>query len=149
MPPARHRLSAKAATILTAIGKGHTYEQILAMDRSLTYLDIFAAAHEALALPERPVSADAAGLSTAPLTFRQVVEEHRRVHPRAYEPWDAEEEARLIELVRTGHGTDDIAATLQRKPSAIRSRMDKLQLAPEPARMPEDGSTAGPPRAEG
>lgn len=34
MPPAQHRLSAQAVTILTAISEGRTYEQILAMDRS-------------------------------------------------------------------------------------------------------------------
>lgn len=143
MPPAPDRPSTQAVVILTAIAKGHTYEQILATDRSLTYLDIFAAANEALVLAKRPIRANAAGSSTVPVTIRQLIEEHRRVHPRAYEPWNDEEEARLIESVRTGHGIEDIAATFQRRPSAIRRRMDKLQLAPQPARAPEDGSTTG------
>ena len=133
MSPAPDRLSVKAVMVLTAIVEGHTYEQILAMDRSLTYLDIFAAAREALAIVGRPVDANEAGSPTAPLAAGQSLEERRRVHARAYERWEAEEDARLIRLVLDGHDITDIAATLQRQPSAIRSRIDKLRAAPDGA----------------
>ena len=60
-------------------------------------------------------------------TLRRV-EELRRTHPRAYEPWTDDEDARLRDLVTAGAHLNDIAATLERQRTAIRSRMDKLGL---------------------
>ncbi len=130
------RLSPKAAMVLAAIAEGHTYEQILALDRSLTYLDIFAAAREALAVGTRPVGTDDAASPAAPLAAGQSLEQLRRVHSRAYERWEPEEDARLIQLVLDRHSIANIAATLQRQPSAYRSRIDKLKLIVGEAEAP-------------
>ncbi len=50
----------------------------------------------------------------------------RRQHPRAYEPWAPEEEARLLALQQRGESIKTIARELQRQPSAIRSRLRRL-----------------------
>lgn len=63
MPSKHVRLSDKAARVLTAIAQGHTYEQILARDRTLAYLDIFAAAREALAVAAQPAGDGDAGVA--------------------------------------------------------------------------------------
>ena len=119
------KLSAQATRILTAIAEGHTYEQILAMDSALVYPDIFAAASEALHI---------AGLQpTTPsgqVRARTSLSEHRKVHPRAYERWLPDEETQLLEYVRAGWEISKIAATLERQPSAIRSRLIRLGVLP-------------------
>jgi len=48
-------------------------------------------------------------------------------YPRAYEPWDEEEEMKLRIMVVDGCAVNDIAQVLQRQPSAIRSRIRKLE----------------------
>jgi hypothetical protein len=53
----------------------------------------------------------------------------RETHPRAYVPWTLAEDAWLAQLVRSGHRIAQIAAHLQRRPGAIRSRIRKLNLA--------------------
>lgn len=55
--------------------------------------------------------------------------EAKKEHPRAYETWSDEEEARPAQLVRSGRSINHIAAQLQRQPSAIASRMEKLGIA--------------------
>jgi hypothetical protein len=58
--------------------------------------------------------------------------ERRQAHPRAYEPWTDEEEKRLREGHAQGHSVGELARQLQRKPSAVRSRLRRLNAA-----MPE------------
>ena len=110
-------LSADARTILKFIAEGHSYEQILKFNEGLTYLDIFNAAGEALRLDEPNGS-----------SYLRRSSEIRRYHPRAYEKWTPEEDARLAELFRAGTETHCIADDLQRRQSAIRSRLRKLGL---------------------
>ena len=50
----------------------------------------------------------------------------RRVHPRAYEKWTAEEEANLKALAARGSSIKELAAQIQRQPGAIRSRLARL-----------------------
>jgi predicted Rossmann fold nucleotide-binding protein DprA/Smf involved in DNA uptake len=50
----------------------------------------------------------------------------RRVHPRAYEKWTDEEEARLAKLRNAGKSKQEIARDLHRQPGAISSRLRKL-----------------------
>ena len=57
----------------------------------------------------------------------QVREDHRR----AYEPWSQEEEAKLRNLFETGQSIMEIAALLERQPSAIRSRLIRIGLIPD------------------
>lgn len=52
----------------------------------------------------------------------------RREHPRAYESWTEEEEARLRKERAQGKTVEDLAKLFQRQPGAIRSRLTKLGL---------------------
>jgi len=66
--------------------------------------------------------------------------EAKKEHPRAYETWSDEEEVRLAQLVQSGHSINNIATQLQRQPSSIASRMEKLGIAEiisEPAEILE------------
>ena len=62
---------------------GSPYEQILVQDPALTYPDIFHAAAEALQLATATETPKAYDLT-----------EIRQDHPRAYEPWTSEDNAR-------------------------------------------------------
>lgn len=55
--------------------------------------------------------------------------ELRTKHPRAYEPWSDEEDARLTQLVAAGADVKDIATALERQRTAITSRIEKLRMA--------------------
>jgi DNA-binding CsgD family transcriptional regulator len=112
------KLSAQSVTVLTMIAKGHTYQQILDQHPELTYPDIFHAAQEALEATE-----------TIPSNYQQRLAHIRQTYPRAYEQWTTEEESTLAQLVREGLSQDEIAKRLQRQPTAIRSRMEKLKFA--------------------
>jgi hypothetical protein len=111
------RLSSKTVAVLEMIAAGHTYEQVLAAYPDLSYLDIFAAAREAL---------QAVGQSDA--SYAERLAKIREKHPRAYEKWSDEEDVRLTALFQSQRPVKEIAATLQRQPGAIRSRLVKLGL---------------------
>ena len=113
-------LSEKSRAILEAIAKGHTYEQILVQELAWTYHDIFAAASEALG---------ESGSPSAPSPSKAYsLEEIRAEHPNAYRKWDDYQDWRLSRLVQDGKSVDEMALALQRQPSAVRSRMEKLNL---------------------
>ena len=112
------QLSSKSVAVLDLIAQGHTYEKILALRSDLTYLDIFAAAREALDL------AAAAGDNRNAVRLADI----RKAYTRAYEKWTDEEDASLVELVQAGESIENIARALQRQPGAIRSRTMKLHL---------------------
>jgi len=114
-----HELSTQSRAVLAAIAKGYSYEQILAGDGTLTYHDIFAAAAEALRVVERAYTGKPCNRRLAKI---------RQVHPRAYEKWSDEENARMIHLFRSGTSVKEIAAALQRQRGAIRRRLAKLNL---------------------
>jgi hypothetical protein len=110
-------LSSKSTAILEIIARGYRYEQVLNSDPELSYIDIFDAAREAL-----EILGQAGNLSTTPFA-------HVRVkHPRAYKNWEPAEDTRLAQLVQCGRSVEEAAALLQRQPSAIRSRIEKLGL---------------------
>jgi DNA-binding NarL/FixJ family response regulator len=115
MNEATHELSERSRVIPEDIAEGRAYEQILARYPDLTYLDIFAAAREALALGGEERKDYAARLARI-----------RQRHPRAYERWGDDEDARLKVAVASGRAIAEIAVDLQRQPSAIRSRLSKL-----------------------
>lgn len=52
--------------------------------------------------------------------------EIRARHPRAYAPWSAAEDGRLLAMHRQGAPVAVLAAEFQRRPGAIRSRLAKL-----------------------
>lgn len=111
-------LSERSVNVLKLIAEGRSYEQILTFQPDLTYRDIFDAAREALEATGEVLS-----------DYQERMAEVRRDHPRAYEPWTDEEDATLVRLSQAGRTVDEIAAQLQRQPSAVRSRMQKRNLA--------------------
>jgi DNA-binding CsgD family transcriptional regulator len=111
-------LSKKSHVILEAIAEGHSYEQILAQYVAWTYQDIFEAAAEALNVLKTGVGK----------SYEKRMEEIRQEHPRAYEKWTDQEDDQLRQLVESRTTAKEIARILQRQPSAIRSRLDKLNL---------------------
>lgn len=127
------KLSEKAVHVLSLIAEGHSSTQIVEGDHGLTSTDIFAAANEALAL-----STDEPQDSLARI---------RRVHPRAYEPWDEEEDAELLSMLDDGRLPAEIAKHLGRKRSAIHSRIRKLagdvRSRPNRGRDPVASSASG------
>ncbi|MBI4498782.1 MAG: Myb-like DNA-binding domain-containing protein [Chloroflexi bacterium] len=123
MPTGREKLSTKSVSVLELIAQGRSYKQILAILPTLTYLDIFNAAREALA-----------AAATTGSAYDERLAEIRKTHSRAYEKWTNEEESQLIQCVQQGKSVGEIASHLQRQPSAIRSRMVKLNLLPGSAK---------------
>lgn len=113
---AESRLSVKTRAVLGLIAEGHGYAQIVDAHPGLTYLDIFAAAEEALRLDE------------APSDYERRMAEIKRRHPRAYTPWSPEEDRELDAMFRRGEIAAAMAVHLGRQPSAIRSRLAKLGL---------------------
>ncbi len=110
-------LSARSVEVLRLISEGRNYEQILSLHPKLSYLDIFAAAREALEVAARAGEDQTKRMS-----------EVRETHPRAYEKWSTEEDMELTRLVAGGEGVEEISAHLRRHPSAVRARMMRLNL---------------------
>jgi hypothetical protein len=50
----------------------------------------------------------------------------KQQHPRAYEKWTQEEDAKLLSLYTRGKSLSQIAIHFERQPSAIRARLTKL-----------------------
>ncbi len=124
MPFAAASLSENAITVLKSIADGYTYEQVLIKHPGLTYLDIFSAARDAL--DSMGASSYNAPVTDTPKPGSRSLDEYRKADPRVYEKWTEEEEDALFELMTTGHTIRSAAELLQRKPSAIRGRLDKL-----------------------
>mgnify|MGYP001795950111 CR=1 FL=1 len=140
----RRKLNSQSRRVLALIAEGCSYDQILERVPGTTYKDIFEAAGQALSLLDRGVeiarNAPAkaklqrtATCASGPVPGRTIeersyVDAMRERHARAYEPWQDAEDQSLKALVRGGIGVGEIASRLQRKPSAIQSRMRKLSL---------------------
>ena len=71
----------------------------------------------AIAIPKTPVP-----------KYDERMQEIRKKHPRAYEQWTIAEQSKLTELFRTRMSINEIAEMLQRRPGAIRARLEKLHL---------------------
>jgi len=115
--PAAKRLSKKAVKVLSLIAEGRSYGQIVGSHPDITYRDIFDAAREALVAH-----------GALPVNRGRMAQSKAR-HPRAYERWTDDEDAELTSMLRQGKATEEIAAQLRRQPSAVRSRIAKLDLA--------------------
>jgi hypothetical protein len=114
-------LTKKSRAILEAIADGHTHDQILANFPAWTCQDIARTAAETLAV---------ANAAPPGKTYKQRMDEIRQAHPRAYEKWTDEEDYQLGQLFRAEKSVKEIARLLQRQPSAIRSRLEKLNPTP-------------------
>lgn len=66
-------------------------------------------------------------VETKPTDHMKTVRQH---YARAYERWSAEEDSHLQDLYRNGVDIADIAAILERQPSAVRARLTRLGLLP-------------------
>jgi len=70
------------------------------------------------------------------------LEEIRKSHPKAYEPWTSEEDESLKEMQREGRSVSELASIFGRQPSAIRSRLRKIGF--DPRSLQETGVPYGP-----
>lgn len=61
-------------------------------------------------------------------TEKQTLDDIRSLHPRAYMPWSAEDDANLARAYKTCQEISTLANTFQRQSGAIRSRLRKLAL---------------------
>ena len=121
-------LSEKSEKALELIAQGRTYAQIVAAHPTMTYLDIFGAAREALKI----VGA----------LERSQPEKPRDVPERYGEPWSDTEDRLLMELYLSGQSDDKIAKRLKRTSGAVRMRICRIRneqagepriLGPHPA----------------
>ena len=62
-----------------------------------------------------------------------IIAKAKEKYPNAYEPWSEKDDAELALLYKKGSSTTAIAESLQRQPGAIKSRIEKLNLAPAQA----------------
>lgn len=84
---------------------------------------------------EENLEAFAGGLAEAIKVMRAkpkayTLDNVRRIYPRAYAKWTAEEDERLKEQYQQGIGIPELAKSFQRKQGAIRSRLAKQGLIP-------------------
>ena len=54
------------------------------------------------------------------------MERAKQQYGRAYQPWEPDEEEKMMAMYRAGQNVKEIAKTLQRQPGAIDSRIEKL-----------------------
>ena len=113
-------LSDKSRHILELISKGHSYGQILLLNSTYTYLDIFKSAKEVLDI--------CTSLEDDISAHEKRINEIREKYPNAYEKWTEEQERILMNLYDQGVPVHAIATTLKRQSGAIRSRIQKLGL---------------------
>jgi ATP-dependent DNA helicase RecQ len=79
---------------------------------------------------------EAASDSSARSWHEERVAEARKLHPRAYEPWTDDEDARLRALVEEGRTIDEVSSALQRQPNAVRIRAERLGVVVDAAAAP-------------
>ena len=60
------------------------------------------------------------------MNYRERIKKIIEKHPYAYQPWSEKEERILLNLFRKNFSHDEIAERLKRQPSAITSRLKKL-----------------------
>ncbi len=114
--PNSKRLSSKTTAVLSLIAEGHSYSQIVDGHPELSYLDIFHAAEEALALNESESD------------YQERLAKIKKQYPRAYEKWTESEDADFLRMRTGGSSVEQLARHFERQPSAIRSRLAKLGL---------------------
>jgi ATP-dependent DNA helicase RecQ len=78
--------------------------------------------------PKRSPQTPAASTESSTSWHDERVAEARKLHPRAYEKWSDEEDARLRGLIESGRSVNDIVGELQRQPNAVLMRAQRLSL---------------------
>jgi hypothetical protein len=61
---------------------------------------------------------------------KEWLEQVKQEHPNAYQPWTLAEDEQLREEFGSGMAVREIAASHERRPSAIHSRLKKLEITP-------------------
>lgn len=117
------RFTMQSEFILQQIADGCSFAEILRESGGITRHDIAIAAGEAL----RFIIVAKAIDSTRP-GYHERLAATREQHPKAYAPWTKPDEEILVAMCRQGRTVNEMAARLQRRPNAIRSRIDKLGL---------------------
>jgi uncharacterized protein (DUF433 family) len=126
--------------ILALLARGYSYPQILEQHPRLIVGDIMAAvqlAHDFIAqyvTAEDCIRLDHVIQIQANSNRIVNISKVREEFPRAFMPWKADEEARLVEQFKRGGKISDLARSHQRNPGAIRSRLAKLGLISSPDR---------------
>jgi hypothetical protein len=111
----QRRQSEKSVKVLGLIAEGHSYSQIVDGNPDINYHDIFHAAEEALRLGESPPD------------YQQRLVTIKSRYPKAYEPWTPADDAELATMYTSGKSIQEISDRFERQPSAIRSRLAKLE----------------------
>lgn len=104
--------------ILRMLSEGRTQEEVLRLRPELTKEDLAAAAAAALEAMEG--AKERRGESR-----QERVARLRQTHPRAYEPWTDEEDARLLRRHDEGARIAELAREMGRPPAAVRARLDR------------------------
>lgn len=102
--------------ILRMLSEGRTPDEVVRLRPGLTKEDVAAAAAKGL---------EALECGRAPETREERVARLRRTHPRAYEPWTDEEDARLLRRHDEGARIAELAQEMGRPPAAVRARLDR------------------------
>ncbi len=133
--------------ILSLLARGYSHAQILEQHPKLIAGDIMAAAqlaHDFVAqyvTAEDSIRLDHIIQIQASGTRIVNISKVREEFPRAFMPWKADEEARLVEQFKRGGRISDLSRSHQRNPGAIRSRLIRLGLISRdqaPPREPDD-----------
>jgi uncharacterized protein (DUF433 family) len=120
--------------VLDLLAKAYSYEQIVKHLPALTLSDVMVAAGTASRLINEMIESDDQITVEGELKIiarnNQIVNLTglHKEHPRAYEPWSREEQEQMIALYQEGKTIKEICETLERQPSAIRTRLGKAGL---------------------
>lgn len=123
------------AQVLKLISEGYSYSRILSANPALTMGDIMATADLAcqVILQLEDEHNNVVLNQGIKFTLSQgkfvSLEKLREKFPRAYNPWTANEDNQLVEMVKRGVKPADMARILRRQPGAIHARLEKLSLS--------------------
>lgn len=105
--------------ILYLLYEGNSPADIMAANPAITPDDIARAAGEGLAALECKGEA-------RPESRAERIARVRLVHPRAFTPWEPEDDARLKKAWKAGARLSQLARDEGRPPGAVRMRLEKL-----------------------
>lgn len=120
--------------VLKALSRGLTPEQIVKQYEQLTLVDILATIQLAANVIEQYVTSEGlikieGEVNLIAKNSRLInVSKMRQTHPRAYEPWTADETNSLNVMFRQGVSLKNMAETLGRGEGAIRARLEKMGI---------------------
>lgn len=107
--------------ILYLLYEGRTFDEIFRLHPNLTVLDVSRAAGEGLRALEEEAR-------TRVETRAERIARVRERHPRAFEPWSEEEDARLALRFGEGASVAELTRALGRPRGALTMRLEKLGL---------------------